>query len=179
MPSEAHQRLQPALLDRLSDERRMDRSEGEEQRVMSKAALRQAVLRDLGALFNAVQALDRRDAEAYPELAGCVLNFGLPPLSGQLASKLELADLEAAIRRAILRFEPRILAETLEVRALEQDSVLDTHNVLEFEISGHLWSTPVPLEMLLRTQLDLESGQVKLRDALGGAVRAATSPPSP
>jgi type VI secretion system protein ImpF len=55
------------------------------------------------------------------------------------------------------------------VRALEATSVLDTHNVIEFEISGHLWSQPMPLEVLLRTRLDLEAGQVAVRDAIGVA----------
>jgi type VI secretion system protein ImpF len=93
-----------------------------------------------------------------------VLNFGLPALSGQLASRLDVSVLEAAIREAIVRFEPRILPDTLEVRALEATTVLDTHNVIEFEIRGHLWSQPVPLEILLRTQLDLEAGQVEVRE---------------
>jgi type VI secretion system protein ImpF len=94
-----------------------------------------------------------------------VLNYGLPPLSGQLASKLDVSVLERVIHQAIVRYEPRILPATLQVRALEATSVLDTHNVIEFEIRGHLWSQPVPLEILLRTQLDLEAGQVEVRDA--------------
>jgi type VI secretion system protein ImpF len=138
---------------------------------MSKAQLRQAVLRDLGALFNAVQPLGTA-AEAYPLLADSVLNYGLPPLSGQLASKLDVSLMERVIRQAIVRYEPRILPDTLQVRALEASSVLDTHNVIEFEIRGHLWSQPVPLEILLRTQLDLEAGQVEVRDA---AVAAAST----
>ena len=155
---DARNRLQPALLDRLTDEHPGERVEAEDHRVMSKTQLRQAVLRDLDGLFNAVQPLGAA-AEPYPLLADSVLNFGMPPLSGQLASKLE-----AAIRQAIVRYEPRILPQTLEVRALEATSVLDTHNVIEFQIRGHLWSQPVPLEILLRTQLDLEAGQVKVRD---------------
>jgi type VI secretion system protein ImpF len=75
-----------------------------------------------------------------------------------------VSTLEATIREAIVRFEPRILPGTLTVRALDASSVLDTHNVIEFEIRGHLWSQPVPLEILLRTQLDLEAGQVEVRD---------------
>ncbi len=159
-------RLQPALLDRLTDDAPGERQEADDRRVMSKTQLRQAVLRDLGALFNAVQPLGR-EAEADPAIAASVLNFGLPALSGQLASKLDAASLEQAIRQAIQRYEPRILADTLQVRALEATSVLDTHNVIEFEIRGHLWSQPVPLEILLRTQLDLEAGQVEVRDAAG------------
>jgi type VI secretion system protein ImpF len=167
-PVDARNRLQPALLDRLTDEHPGERHEADDHRVMSKAQLRQAVLRDLGALFNAVQPLGAV-AEAEPLLAGCVLNFGLPPLSGQLASKLDISVLEAQIRQAIVRFEPRILPDTLAVRALEATSVLDTHNVIEFEIRGHLWSQPVPLEILLRTQLDLEAGQVEVLDASSSA----------
>src|SRR5262249_38404558 len=147
-------RLQPALLDRLTDDEPDQRSEAESHRVMSKAQLRQAVLRDLGALFNSVQPLAAA-AASYPMLADSVLNFGLPPLSGQLASKLDVSTLEDAIHEAIVRFEPRILPSTLQVEAHEATSVLDTHNVIEFEIRGHLWSQPVPLEILLRTQLDL------------------------
>jgi type VI secretion system protein ImpF len=163
---DARNRLQPALLDRLTDDARGERTELDDHRVMSKAQLRAAVLRDLAALFNAVQPLGKT-ADAYPLLADSVLNYGLPALSGQLASKLDVHVLERAIREAIVRYEPRIQAETLQVRAVESSSVLDTHNVIEFEIRGHLWSQPVPLEILLRTQMDLEAGQVEVMDAAG------------
>ena len=166
---DARNRLQPALLDRLTDDARGDRIEADDRRVMSKAQLRQAVLRDLSALFNAVQPLAPAE-QLHPMLAASVLNYGLPPLSGQLASKLDVSVLERVIREAIVRFEPRILPETLSVRALDAGSVLDTHNVIEFEIRGHLWSQPVPLEILLRTQVDLEAGQVEVRDVASGAL---------
>jgi type VI secretion system protein ImpF len=170
--ADVRNRLQPALLDRLTDESPDKTVEVDEQRVMSKAQLRQAVLRDLGALFNAVQPLGA-EGDPYPLISQSVLNYGLPPLSGQLASKLDIGSLERAIRQAILRYEPRILPDTLQIRALEASSVLDTHNVIEFEIRGHLWSQPVPLEILLRTQLDLEAGQVQVVDTAGGAAAKA------
>jgi type VI secretion system protein ImpF len=168
--ADARDRLQPALLDRLTDDTPGRRAEAEDRRVMTKAQLRQAVLRDLGALFNAVQPLGS-EAAGFPLVEASVLNFGLPPLAGQLASRIDAQALESAIHQAILRYEPRILPETLKVRALKPSAVLHTHNVIEFEISGHLWSQPVPLEVLLRTEHDLEAGQVAVRDATG-------SPPS-
>jgi type VI secretion system protein ImpF len=168
MALDMRNRLQPSLLDRLCDDQPGERVEAEDHRVMSRGQLRQAVLRDLAALFNAVQPLGER-AEAWPQVADSVLNFGLPPLSGRLASTLDVSVLEGIIRQAIVRFEPRILPDTLQVRAMEAASVLDTHNVIEFEIRGELWSHPVPLEILLRTQLDLEAGQVEVRDAAGVA----------
>lgn len=157
---EPRDRLQPALLDRLI------RPAGDAGRVISKSELRAAVLRDLSWLFNATQPHADWD-ESRPALAGTVLNFGMPPLSGRQLSKLDIARLERTITETIRRFEPRILPDTLQVRALESGSVLDTHNMIEFEIRGHLWAQPVPLELLLRTQMDLEAGQVEVREAAG------------
>jgi type VI secretion system protein ImpF len=166
-PEVNRDRLQPALLDRLTDDAPLQkRPELDDRRVMSKTQLREAVLRDLRWLLNAVQPLSR-EADRHPRLAGSVLNFGLPPLSGQLASRIDVGHLLKELRAAILRYEPRILPETLVVRAVEADSVMATHNVIEFQISGHLWAQPLPLEILLRTQLDLEAGQVEVRDEAG------------
>lgn len=157
------QRLQPALLDRLTDDEPQVRAESMEARAISKAQLRQAVLRDLTWLMNAVQpgGIDR---EAFPRANRSTLNFGLPPLSGGQVSMLHIGALEASIREAILNFEPRILAASLSVRAIESVSVLDTHNMIQIEIRGQLWAQPIPLELLIRTQLDLESGQVVVNE---------------
>lgn len=162
---EPRDRLQPALLDRLI------RDDGEAARVISKSELRQAVLRDLSWLFNATQSHADWN-ETRPTLAGTVLNFGMPPLAGHQLSKLDIARLERTIAETIKRFEPRILSDTLSVRALESGSVLDTHNMIEFEIRGQMWAQPVPLELLLRTQMDLEAGQVEVREAAGALAPA-------
>jgi type VI secretion system protein ImpF len=173
--TDLRERLQPALLDRLSDDAPSSKTEADDRRVMSKAALRGAVIRDLGWLFNATQPLLAREAVAHPAAANSVLNYGLPALAGELASKIDVAQLERTIRKAIVDFEPRIVADTLSVRAIETEDVLSTHNVIEFEIRGLLWAQPVPLEMLLRTQLDLEAGKVEVRDLTPGA---SSRPPS-
>ena len=103
------------------------------------------------------------DPTAFPNARRSVINFGLPALSGKTASSLEVPDLERAIRQAILDFEPRILPETLQVRALETERC-DHHNVIGVEISGQLWAQPLPLELLVRTEIDLETGKVEIAD---------------
>ncbi|MEY4764176.1 MAG: hypothetical protein RI907_849 [Pseudomonadota bacterium] len=162
--SELRDRLQPALLDRLTDEHPEVDRDPEDRRGMSKAQLRAAVLRDLSWLLNAVQPLLSAEAQAYPLVAQSVANYGMPPLSGQLASKIDMPNLTQSLREAVLRFEPRILEHSLEVKPVEDQFFLDAHNVIEFEIRGLLWAQPIPLELLLRTQLDLEAGQVRVRD---------------
>jgi type VI secretion system protein ImpF len=157
-------RLQPALLDRLTDHAPQSPREADDARVMTKAQIRDAVLRDLSWLLNAVQPLGKA-AERHPEAARSVLNYGLPPMSGQVASKVDVALLERTLRQAIVRFEPRVMEDSLVVQAIEAEDVLGTHNVIEFEIRGFMWAQPVPLELLLRTQVDLEAGQVEVREA--------------
>jgi type VI secretion system protein ImpF len=174
MSSNVRDRLQPVLLDRLTDNAPHSHVEADDARVMNKAQIREAVLRDLSWLLNSVQPLGKELAALYPQAADSVLNYGLPAMSGQLASKVDVSLLERTIKQAILRFEPRVMEDSLEVKALEASSVLDTHNVIEFEIHGFMWAQPVPLELLLRTQVDLEAGQVEVRDMNTSAVRRAT-----
>jgi type VI secretion system protein ImpF len=158
------ERLQPALLDRLTDEEPAKSQEAPERRVMSKTRLRQAVLRDLAWLFNATKPTASDDLFLSPHIQRSVLNFGLPALSGRAASSLDVTELERAIRQAILDFEPRILPATLEVKALALQSALDHHNVVGVQIRGELWAQPVPLELLVRTEIDLETGRVEIAD---------------
>jgi type VI secretion system protein ImpF len=162
------EQLQPALLDRLTDEEPDKKLEPRLQRVISKRRMREAVLRDLTWLFNTTRLDANMDPATLPYARKSVINFGLPALSGQTASSIDVSDLERAIRQAIVDFEPRILPATLRVRALEVGS-FEHHNVIGVEISGQLWSQPIPLELLVRTEIDLETGQVEVSDVAGQA----------
>ncbi len=154
-------RLQPALLDRLIDEEPDKKVESREHQSISRAQLRQAALRDLAWLFNSTRL---GDLQAYPYADRSVVNFGLPALSGETASTLDAIALENAVREAILAFEPRIIPASLQVEALVTEMQLDHHSVISIQIRGHLWAQPVPIELLLRTELDLETGAVEIRD---------------
>ena len=158
------ERLQPALLDRLTDNEPDKKQEPREVRVLSKARLRQSVLRDLAWLFNATRIETHGELATVPHAHRSVVNFGLPALSGSTASSLDISDLTRAVREAILTFEPRILPATLRVRALVDAGALDHHNVIGVEIHGDLWAQPVPLEFLIRTEFDLETGKVQIAD---------------
>lgn len=157
------EQLQPALLDRLTDDAPDQKLEPRQQRVLSKRRMREAVLRDLAWLFNTTRMDSHMSAERYPHARRSVVNYGLPALSGQTASSIEVTVLEKSIRQAILDYEPRILPSTLHVRAVEVGN-FDQHNVIGVEISGQLWAQPVPIDMLVRTEIDLETGQVQIAD---------------
>jgi len=159
---EVKDRLQPALLDRLTDDDPGKRTETPDMVAMTRTRLRRAVLRDLAWLLNTTNAESEIDFDAFPEARRSVINFGVEVFAGRRVADVDWSDVERAIKDAIVTFEPRVLPRTLEVRGLTTTSSLDHHNVLSFEIRGQLWSVPYPLEILLRSNLDLESGQVVL-----------------
>ncbi|KPF51958.1 type VI secretion system lysozyme [beta proteobacterium AAP51] len=157
-------RLQPALLDRLTDDDVEAKTETGEARVINRSRLRELVLRDLAWLFNATAPGASADWSRAPHARNSVLNYGLPALSGQTASTIDPLTLAARVKQAILDHEPRILPETLTVEALLSEAQMDHHNQIGFRITGQLWAQPVPLELLLHTDIDLETGRVSVRE---------------
>jgi type VI secretion system protein ImpF len=163
------ERLQPALLDRLTDDAPDNKQpEPRESRVINRSRFREAVLRDLGWLLNATRFSDRGELAGLTHVQRSVVNFGLPALSGETATQVDMVALENGIKQALQCYEPRILASTVDVKAIMQENALDHHNVVSIEIRGTLWAHPIPIELLLRTDLDLETGEVRIHD-LGGA----------
>jgi type VI secretion system protein ImpF len=159
------ERLQPSLLDRLSDDDPSNSQESREQRVLSVRRLRQSVLRDIAGLLNAVSLESVQSLENYPEVAKSVINFGIPDLSGHTISADDIGLIEKKIRKAIADFEPRILPNTLSIKVISTDAY--NHNAMNFDIEGDLWMQPLPLRMYLKTQLDLETGNVVVMDTTG------------
>lgn len=157
------EQLQPALLDRLTDREPDKQLELRQDRVMSKRDLREAVLRDLAWLFNTARLERDGDFDHAPLARRSVINYGLPALSGRTASSIDIIDLERGIKQAILDYEPRILSDSLKVRAVEVEDH-NQHNVIGVQITGQLWAQPVPLELLVRTEIDLETGRVEIAD---------------
>jgi type VI secretion system protein ImpF len=155
-------RLQPSLLDRLTDDDPTNPKESADKRVLSLTQLKASVLRDLAWLLNTTSLLDA-DATLHTPAGTSVVNFGLPALAGNSASNVDVPALETLIHQAIATFEPRILRHTLRVRARATAEM--NHNALSFEIEGDLWAQPVPLRLMLQTDLDLETGHVRVVNA--------------
>lgn len=160
------ERLQPALLDRLTDHEPHKEQEPRENRVLSLKRLREGVLRDLAWLFNATNLASVQSLEEYPRVAHSVLNYGIPDMAGHTVSTLEIAELERILRQAVWDFEPRILRHTVKVTALPKEE--RSPNTIAFEIAGDLWAQPAPLPVILRTELDLEDGDVTVIEGTGG-----------
>jgi type VI secretion system protein ImpF len=160
------ERLQPSLLDRLTDTAPSQRDESREQRVISATRLRECVIRDLSWLLNTVNLDTNHPLEAHPQVQRSVLNFGIPDLAGVAVTGIDAAALQQRLREAILAFEPRLIPETLRVNVHADGARMDRRSLL-FTIESEMWAQPLPLNLYLKTALDLETGRLDVVEGHG------------
>ncbi|HHJ17511.1 MAG TPA: type VI secretion system baseplate subunit TssE [Gammaproteobacteria bacterium] len=162
---EQQERLQPSLLDRLTDNEPEKTQESRDKRVLSVRKLRDCIKRDLAWLLNTSSLSDVQDLSEYPLVEESVLNYGMPDITGISVANADTGSLERRLRQVILRFEPRILKNSLRVHVVTGDEM--SANALRFEIEFDMWAEPVPERLYLKTEVDLGSGVVQLTDSSG------------
>jgi type VI secretion system protein ImpF len=158
------ERLQPSLLDRLTDEEPGNKASFGDRHFLTISKLRQSVTRDLEWLLNTSNFEATQNLSGLPYVSGSVLNYGIPDLVGKPISGVEAEALGRAVRQAILNFEPRILKKTVKVQVVS-DKDKASRSALTFEITGEMWAQPVPLQIYLRTEVDLETGNFNFTKA--------------
>jgi type VI secretion system protein ImpF len=157
-------RLQPSLLDRLTDEEPDVSQEAADRGILSIDQLRDSVRRDLTWLLNATCLESTVQLSEYPEVERSTLNFGIPDMTGKSVSTIDRAAVARRLRRAIWDFEPRLLRESVQVRPAQRTRGLSP-STLCFVMEAELWCEPTPIKLLLRTELNLESGEAQVVDA--------------
>lgn len=155
------EKLQPCLLDRLTDDDPRNSQESRAQRVISIQRYRHGVMRDLQWLFSASAHLAQEgnatvSLDDYPEALRSVINFGTRHLFGVLSPSMR--ELERQLTEALYTFEPRILRNSLKVRSKM------VGNMVALDVEGELWANPMPEHLHIKTKLDIESGHCSLGD---------------
>ncbi|WP_170975447.1 type VI secretion system baseplate subunit TssE [Martelella alba] len=150
--------IPPLLLERLAGiPPGPDQPVGDDRRIM-----RDSVRAHLQLLLNCARPHYPDTWATEGHLASNVLRFGLPPLAGKRVSELGPPEIAAAIKTAILRFEPRIAADGLHIDPLSSESL--SPYLLSFVIQGRLRGSPEPADFTFYSQVDLESGHVGLTE---------------
>lgn len=157
------ERLQPSLLDRLTDDEPESRVEPRRARVIDVDRLREILRRDLAWLLNTAALGDEIDPARHPRAARSVLNYGVREVTGAFDTEARAERLRVSIREAVERFEPRIAPGSLEVRLRGDDA--RGRMVVAFDIVADMWAQPMPLELFLRSEVDLGTGELTLERA--------------
>ncbi len=76
------------------------------------------------------------------------------------AAEARPCERERMVVKAIERYEPRIVPGSLDVKlSTTADGV---HSRILFNIHAEIWAQPVPVEVFMRTELDLASGDMSV-----------------
>ena len=146
----------PCLLQRWSDESPV--SSGARVTMSTWQDVRKDVLRNLQWMLNTESPKLLAGREPPPAVVDSVLCFGVPAYSGRTQSTMDPDEIAWEIKRRIIAFESRIDRHTLEVNALNTQQ-RHRFNKLQFSVHGFLRADPLPIEFLVHTELDMETGQ--------------------
>jgi type VI secretion system protein ImpF len=155
------QAYMPSLIDRLLDDAPARRSERPEAYAPNSEGMRRIIQRDLSLLLNTTNLDDEIDTARFPVLAASVVNYGIPALSGSYLASRNWETVEKTVRTAIIRFEPRLIPESLRIRPLDSKDPV-RYNQLMFEIHGLMRWSPYPLEFRIQSAFDIEMNHVTL-----------------
>lgn len=137
--------------------------------VVNAQVLREAVRRDIEALFNVERfesSLQLSDLEqlgfetpqemisAFPQVRRSVLNYGVPSFSGRSITDFDLAALAKELREVIAVFEPRLKRDTIRVKVAQGE-----FTGMKIEVDATLMLSPVPERLRLSTTVDLDNGR--------------------
>ena len=154
------ERLQPSLLDRLTDDDPGNFKESRDSRVIDLGRLREIIQRDLSWLLNTNNIESTLDTKVYPNITRSVLNYGLREVSGEY-STVERAELiRKSIEKAISIHEPRIIKGSVEVTLSPDEK--DAAMTVALNIRADMWAQPLPLELYLRSKVDVTTGEVSV-----------------
>lgn len=152
------------LINRMQQQRRLEES----GIVVTADILREAVRRDIEALFNIerleadMMLTDREKARIeypaemlanYPEVRRSVVNYGVPSFSGKLGTDFDKDMLAKDLLEVLTVFEPRLKRDSIKVTVH-----MDKKTGMRIEINGILMLTPVQERLRLSTSIDLDNG---------------------
>ena len=140
--------------------------------VVSAGVLREAVRRDIEALFNterfesrplftdreaALAPDDPPDLAAYPEVRRSTVNYGVPPFACRSSRDFDRDALAREIRAILAAFEPRLKEGATRVTVTAGGKTAG----LAIDIDGLLIMSPAPERLRLKTMIDLDSGRAR------------------
>jgi len=154
------ERLQPSLLDRLTDDEPGALKESRDTRVIDIVRLREIIQRDLSWLLNTNNIENTFDPDVFPNVARSVVNYGLTEVSGVFSTEERAEHIRRSIERAISAHEPRIIDGSVDVTLTAEDG--GSEMMVSLNIRADMWAQPLPLELFLRSQVDVTTGEVSV-----------------
>ncbi len=149
-----------SLLDRLSNRSNDQVAEATISRgELTATDMRESIVRNLTWILETTYMEESVDLSRWPNVRNSVLNFGVPEFTGLLVSDVDCFTIEQKIGKAIRLFEPRLFKETLEVKMISDEMVMERRS-LKLLICGDCFDGAAQHHIRVTAELDPESGRI-------------------
>lgn len=125
---------------------------------ITEPALRREVSRDLEDLMNTIALESTVDLEGFDHVRKSVLNYGIPDITHRTIDELSVADIKDEIRIALMRYEPRLAPETIQVTSDSEASAVDLK--VRFVVLAVLICDPLSVPVQFIADVELDSGKI-------------------
>lgn len=125
-----------------------------------EGTLRKHLNNDLASLMNTVNLDATESLDDHPYVKKSIVNFGFGDLSHVADTANGPEIITQRIRETLLNYEPRLIAETLEVNIAKNDDKTDQR--MTFEISAEMAASPVDIPLEFLAEVDKGAGKVQM-----------------
>lgn len=146
--------------DYVEGERDLTRVSQKRREGAGEDALRRNLARDLESLLNTIRLDVAVPLDDHPRVAASIVNFGLQDMDSLWRGNRTPTALAEAIRLSLIRAEPRLRAETLEVRVADTEPSIDQR--LSLEVSAEMISDPTDIAMHFVAEIDPAAGKITM-----------------
>ncbi len=133
----------------------------------SEESLRRNLARDIASLMNTIRLDVCVDLAHNPRVRNSIINHGFQDMDTIWRENRTPGDLAQAIREALIRNEPRLRAETLEVRVDEVAPTVEQR--LTFEIVAEMIADPTDIPLQFYAEVDPAAGKIAMKRMQGDA----------
>jgi type VI secretion system protein ImpF len=152
-------RYKPYVLKRLTDDEPYEKRESLSA-VITEKQVKDDIFRNIEMLFYSRSHPSLMELKGYEDLENSVLGYGIADYCGKICGDDDRELLLEHIKKQIRDFEPRLAADSIDVKFTNPDAAM--RSLLELRISGQIAVGQINEELLFISRLDLETGNASL-----------------
>lgn len=152
----------PCLLERLLDDEPKKSTEAWDRYHFDAKAMRTMIQRNIIDILNTANIEERLSKHKHKEVAASVMNFGISPLVGGYSTPHNWTLIERIIREALLRFEPRLIPESIMIGLKGDQKSPMCNGIIQFEIRALVKWQPQPFDLCLDARYESETDSASL-----------------
>lgn len=153
----------PCLLDRLLDDEPKRADEPWDKFHYDQRKMKALILKNISEVLNNANIEPQLDAFKHSAVATSVINYGISPQAGSYSNTHNWTRLEQLIRDALIRFEPRLIPESIIVSLNGERLSPVNQGIISFNIQALVAWFPQPFDLSLGARYEVETESMNLQ----------------